>query len=544
MSVVLAGGERRAAAFALPGMWAAAAALVALGLAAQLKFGMMADVAWLIDCDERWLAGAVPYRDFFEINPPASLLLYLPAVAAAKLLGVSSEAAVTAFGFLAAAAAIGLSAAILRRAAGPAVLLAAIVAFVALPGQTFCERDHLAALFGVPFLSLALARAERAPVPLALALIAGAGAGVMAAIKPPYALIGLMLAAYVWLRVGRRAVLKAPEYYVAAALGLAYLACVEPVFPYYVANALPIGVNVYLPARESLIALLASPGALLALLILSTAALAAGARGRSSGFAVAALATLGAAAAYLIQGKAWVYQAVPAMMFATLAGGFACEAGPRRPLALAAGAASAAVAVSATHSLGLAFALGLAAGFAVEAGLARDMTPSAPRLAPLAFAAAVGAACGVCVIERPLTPALERDLVALGPHLRLGAVSQDMGLGFPLARRIGATWAMRANSLYVTSAVDHLLAEYPRDEALRRRLAPYAEAERSELVEDIRASRPDALLVGPVNTRLHAEVFADPRLQAAMADYERVAVEDRPGYKAELWLRKDFAAKR
>ena len=541
MSVVLAGGERRLAAFAPPGVWVAAAALVAIALAAQLKFGMMADVAWLIDCDERWLGGAVPYRDFFEINPPASLLLYLPAVAAARALGIPSEAAVTAFGFLAAAGAMALSAAILRRAAGPALLLAAIVAFAALPGETFCERDHLAALFGVPFLATALARAERASVPLPLALIAGVGAGAMAAIKPPYALIGLLLAAYLWFRVGRRAVLKAPEYYAAAAMGLAYLACVKPLFPYYIANALPIGVNVYLPARESFAALVASPGALLVLLIAATAALAAGERAGSPGFVVAALATLGAAAAYLIQGKAWVYQAVPAMMFATLAGGFACEAGTRRPLALAAGAAAAALAVSATHSLGLAFALGLGLSFAVEAGLARDLTLSAARLGPLALAAAVGAACGVCVIERPLTPALERALVALGPNLKIGAVSEDMGLGFPLARRIGATWALRANSLYVASAADHLLADHPGDAALRRRLAPYVERERSELVEDIRTNRPDALLVGPTNTRLHDEVFADPRLEAAMADYRRTAVEARPGYKAELWVRKDFA---
>ena len=75
---------------------------------------MMADVAWLAHCDERWLDGAVPYRDFIEINPPASLLLYLPAVAAARALGLRSELCVAVFGFLSAGAAMALSS---RRAA-------------------------------------------------------------------------------------------------------------------------------------------------------------------------------------------------------------------------------------------------------------------------------------------------------------------------------------------------------------------------------------------------------------------------------------------
>ena len=70
----------------------------------------------MIDCNERWLNGAVPYRDFAEINPPASLMLYWPAVALARLIGVTPEFTVAAFGFLAIAASVGACAAILGRA--------------------------------------------------------------------------------------------------------------------------------------------------------------------------------------------------------------------------------------------------------------------------------------------------------------------------------------------------------------------------------------------------------------------------------------------
>src|SRR5580698_5050247 len=110
-------GSRRTFLPALPKAWFAVAALVVLALAIRFAFGTVADVAWMIDCNERWLQGAVPYRDFLEINPPASLMLYWPAVAAARALGAPGEWGVLAFGFAAAAGAIGFSGLVLRRAA-------------------------------------------------------------------------------------------------------------------------------------------------------------------------------------------------------------------------------------------------------------------------------------------------------------------------------------------------------------------------------------------------------------------------------------------
>ena len=519
--------------------WVGAAGIVALAVAIQFRFGMMADVAWLVDCDERWLNGARPYVDFLELNPPASLWLYWPAVALARGLGLPSEAVVSAFGFACAGAAIALGALILRgqREAGPGLALAALVALLLLPGQTFCERDHLAAVFGVPFLALTLARARGVAPPAAFALAAGLGAGAMAAIKPPYALIPGLLALYQLRRAGWRSVLRSPEYYAAAALALVYVAAVAPLFPGYVANELPFNAEVYVAVREPIAALIASPGAMTFLFIAVTSAWAARGRMDEPEFAVPLIAAAGAGLAYLAQGKGWVYQATPAMMYATLAAPVVLQAAPPRAyLALLAGALAAGVTAPLGHNLGLAVAVGVAVGFGLDAAR-RGGALSRP--APFAFAAAVGAACGFCTVERPATPKLESMLSGLGPHLTLGAISEDEGLGFPLVRRLGATWAMRAHSLIVSDYVRRLAAQRSGDAA---HLAAFAERDRANLVEDITRQRPDALLVGPTGTALHAEVWADPRVQAAIADYRRVATERKPGYTAELWLRKDFAA--
>jgi hypothetical protein len=271
--------------------------------------------------------------------------------------------------------------------------------------------------------------------------------------------------------------------------------------------------------------------------------LTAGDRIRSPGFVIAALAAAGAGVAYFVQGKGWVYHAAPAMMFATLAGPFALgelDARAWPPLALA--AAAAAIAASLLHNLGGGWAIGAAAGLACQAALARAAVFSLDRLAPFAFAAAVGAALGLCTIERPLTPALEATLAGFGPNLTLATISEDEGLAFPLVRRLHDRWTMRANGLAITAGVRRLISEHPDDAALAARIAPYAERERVVLLEDLARQKPDALLVGPLDTRLHADLFADPALEALMADYVRAGVEQNPDMSAELWLRRDGAA--
>ncbi|HLH48128.1 MAG TPA: hypothetical protein VKV96_02200, partial [Roseiarcus sp.] len=59
----------------------AAAALAALAIG--LWRPVNTDISWLLTVNERILAGATPYKDVIELNPPASILLYrIPALAA------------------------------------------------------------------------------------------------------------------------------------------------------------------------------------------------------------------------------------------------------------------------------------------------------------------------------------------------------------------------------------------------------------------------------------------------------------------------------
>ena len=533
---------------------AALAPIVVIALIAMLlqwRFGLLGDVSWLITVDEKWLDGATPYRDIIEINPPASLLLYGPAIALARLFGVAPEFTVEAFGFLSIAAGLGLAAAILSRAGQLASLGAlggavALVAFAVLPGQSFDERDHLAALYGLPLLAVAAARAARAPVDVRLALLAGLGAGIMAAIKPPYALVAIVLLPYLVRRAGIVGLLRAVEYYVAAALGLAYVAVVPQAFPDYVANILPIGIDLYAPIREPLVALLTAPGPLFGFVLAVCALRLTRDDPGAPLVAIPALAGLGALAAYLVQGKGWQYQAYPALAFFALAAGAALARAPQSRPRLALGALAFLAAGLGLLALGrwplpIAF---VAAGVAAALVWRVEGRKVAAPIAEMGVAAALGAACGLFAMNGIETPGIARALASLGPHPTVASLSESLAFGHPMVRRIGGVWAQSVPSLWITAAARRRIDENPGDAALAERMQVYIEADRDRLIADLARHRPDALLVGRLDTRFHQYVWGDPAIAAARADYRLYASETDTGFPAELWVRTDLVALR
>jgi hypothetical protein len=108
--------------------------------------------------------------------------MYLPAVFVARLVGAAPELAVGAFGFAAIAASFALSALILARGGllekfGMPGAILTLIALALLPAHAFDERDHIAAVAGLPFLVVAAARGAGARVDWRGAALAGLGAG-------------------------------------------------------------------------------------------------------------------------------------------------------------------------------------------------------------------------------------------------------------------------------------------------------------------------------------------------------------------------------
>src|SRR5689334_22411009 len=74
--------------------WLMAIALL-IAIVVRAMSWLNCDVSWLLTLGERVLSGARPYIDFTEPNPPASILIYLPAILIGRLFGFAPELAVT-----------------------------------------------------------------------------------------------------------------------------------------------------------------------------------------------------------------------------------------------------------------------------------------------------------------------------------------------------------------------------------------------------------------------------------------------------------------
>jgi hypothetical protein len=364
----------------------------------------------------------------------------------------------------------------------------------------------------------------------------------MAVIKPPYALVAIVLLPYLVRRAGIAALLKSVEYYVAAAIGLAYVAAVPPAFPDYVANILPIGLDLYAPIREPVASLLAAPGLLFAFVLVVCALRLARDDPGDPLVAIPALAGLGALAAYLVQGKGWLYQAYPTLAFFALAGGAALArfAQPKPRVAL--GAATFLAAALGLLALGrwplpLAF---VAAGVGAALAWGLEGRRGAAPIAEMGVAAMFGAACGLFAINGIETPGIARALASLGPHPTVASISESLAFGHPMVRRVGGVWVQSVPSLWITAAARRRIDENPGDAALAERMRVYIDADRDRLVADLERNRPDALLVGRLDTRFHQWAWSDPAITAARADYRLYAAETDTGFPAELWVRADL----
>ena len=189
--------------------------------------------------------------------------------------------------------------------------------------------------------------------------------------------------------------------------------------------------------------------------------------------AIPALAALGALAAYLVQGKGWLYQAYPALAFMILAAGLALELRPPSPRA----SRSARSPASRPHSPCFGSTAGRCRSPLSPRRPARARSPAAlegrkaPRRSPKWASPPRSASPAAC---SPWTGSARRPSPArsssLGPHPTVAAISESLAFGHPMVRRVGGVWVQSVPSLWIASAARRLIDERPGDAALAQRL--------------------------------------------------------------------------
>ena len=466
------------------GAWIAAGLLVLAAMALRAAWHVNGDVSWLLELAERTLDGAVPYRDFLEVNPPASILIYMPAVVLARLIGASPERMTDALLFLATFCSLTLCADILAKAGligrgrASKVGLCALVVLLILPFNSFAQREHIVVLAMLPILAALAARAEGARPGTAQLVLAGIGAGIGIAIKPMFclALVGPMF--YLIRRQPWRDALRQPETCIAAGLAALYGLGVILLVPDFSARVLPLVMRVYVPARLPALELVTQP----TVIILAGLVFAFWRLGRATGEDVVGrvliLASLGFETVFLVQGKGFTYHAYPPIALAVLACG---------------------------SSLSIAVARGPRA-------LLRDGRVDLALLAVLALASLLTFAERYDVETD--SPGLSRAIATLSPHPRVLSITGDMTLGRVFARELGGEWMGSEPIAWVTLYAAAITPKPEQDS----RFAGAIRDEQELYAADIARQRPDVILVdGPFWQRWAG---ADPALAHAFTGYQ------------------------
>ena len=436
-----------------------------------------ADVSWLITVCERVLSGARLYVDVVEINPPASVWLYLPLVWIAEATGVRPEA-VVAGAFVAGGVVSSLCtvklAARLDDAPHPAfVAFAAALVTLILPMAMFAQREHAALLLALPALTALAVIIEGKPLRLSTALLAGLAAGFVIAIKPHFALA--IVPAALWAAYRRRSLVPLLPAFVAAAAALGLYAAAFLFWAKVYLGWLPAISHTYLlyhdtwrnvvvnpllfPGIAFLLALLLRPARLPALAVTS------------------ALGALGFAVAAILQAKGYPNHFYPGAALALFAALVVLGIAPPRRERRMVGVGLAAAFLWQIH------------GWAIlpDPKLAAAITQVAP------------------------------------PHPRIIALSRELATGHPVTRNVGGTWVgSRAGLYFAGLAHDQGLKDPIAAEAYRKDIRDFA--------SDVAHNGPDLILV---DRRDEAWLMREPQIAQAMRGY---VPRSRAG-DIEVWVR-------
>ena len=472
------------------------AALAAFAI--QLLRPTNPDVSWLLTVNERILAGATPYKDVVELNPPASILLYrLPAMIG-KLLSARPEWVVAAMAALLVGVALAYAGNFIARYRlsasednGVFLIVAGLVLAV-LPFDELAQRDHIATIFMLPYALVAIARASTQRIALADALVAGALLGLGVAIKPHFALCALLVGGFqAWRSRDIRALLRI-EYWAAGTVAAAYLAGAALFFPLFFSDVLPKLADVYLPLRLDALTLATRIATLIALPL--AVCWICRDRQRNAGTSVLLLIGAGFVGAYLAQGKGWGYHAYPAVAF-----------------------------------------------FLIAAGWAAQQAESEARGLPRLLGALLLAAALILPLPRfvradPSNPALAAAILRLAPHPRMLAIAFPLNFGHPLTRDIGGVWVGRTWGLWETGGALFMKAHAGDDPARRAKADAYFDDDRLGAARDILTQRPDIVLIQETPGFDFAQwIDGSPPLRAAMSLYVRADVVG----DAEIYQRRD-----
>ncbi len=199
------------------------------------------DVSWLTFAAKRFLQGGTYTHDFFELNPPMSIYLYLPAALSEKLFSLNAISAIQCYLFFCLTLSLLLCFYLNQRlfkmlSQRTLFNLILAVIFLIYPYGEFGQREHLLLAFFFPYLLLTAAQLQGKKLPRTLSIGVSLLAGIGFAIKPYFLVSFIFIEAYSYFstkKIRREAA-------IISCVIVTYLVCILVFNPDYITQILPI----------------------------------------------------------------------------------------------------------------------------------------------------------------------------------------------------------------------------------------------------------------------------------------------------------------
>lgn len=302
--------------------WPEVLVLLAVGAMWSVFCGMPVshDVVWQMWIARQMLRGAKLYRDIVEVNPPLWYWLAMPAQFWASRLGWSANAAIVSITFVYMAVALTLTGKLLDPMPAPRramVLASAFLAVAVVPLAAFEQREHLALIGTIPYLTLVTRRADGRSTSTVLAIVVALVAAPAFALKHYFVLVPALLEIWLMARRRRTSTPLRPEVITLFAAATAYAVAVVLITPTFFSTIVPLLVLAYSGMKAPFSALLGNP--MIPMWLLSVVLLSWFHRKAEPLPTAAGIAACAFAMSYFIQQKGWWYHSVPvsgALVFA------------------------------------------------------------------------------------------------------------------------------------------------------------------------------------------------------------------------------------
>ncbi|SDT26955.1 hypothetical protein [Bradyrhizobium canariense] len=467
--------------------WFLIALVFAVAILLRQVVPLNTDVSWLLTVGERVLDGERLYVDIVEINPPMSVLAYLPGIVLARALGLDPKYVIDTQILLLAAASLLVTARILRlssmldkvRWASLAIWAAAVLTI--LPMHVFGQREHIATLTFLPALAVYALRSNREPLPLWAILTAGVGAGITLAFKPYFAIPAILCVVMSAVRAHSWRVLFSPENVIAGGLVTAFSFYTYVFYPEYFTATYPLVRDIYLSWSMPASVVLLNSATLIWLIAVISIFLVRRTNELDSAALVTLLASFGFAISFFLQGRGWAYQSYPMVALVLLGMGYVLT-----------GAAS------------------------IQAGSRRF------EIAAMSMLAATFVVGSQWFNAQVYVGPIEGAVAALKPHPRILVLSGEAAIGHPLVRTLHGVWVSRQESLWAREFVRLTREHNSIDPQTDARLNGYLAQERTWLIEDFKSLPPDVVLIDNLRDGWGAWARADAELTQLLRPYTLV----------------------